>query len=93
MRSDHEADFRTFAASRWPYLVRVAYLLTGDRHDAEDLAQVVLTKTYRSWRRVRRANNVDAYMRRILATSNADRFRKRRVAESPLDELPESAYP
>ena len=76
MRADHEAEFRVFAASRWPRLVRTAYLLTGDPHDAEDLAQTVLVKAFRSWRRVQRADNVDAYLRRAPVTSNASRFRK-----------------
>jgi DNA-directed RNA polymerase specialized sigma24 family protein len=93
MRADHEAEFRVFAASRWPRLVRTAYLLTGDPHDAEDLAQTVLVKAFRSWRRVQRADNVDAYLRRAPVTSNASRFRKRRVAESLTAEVPETAHP
>jgi RNA polymerase sigma-70 factor (sigma-E family) len=70
-------------------LVRTAYLLTGDRFLAEDLAQTALTRVYASWRRVRRADDVDAYVRRVLVNANAGRFRKRRVAEhltaAPMD--------
>jgi RNA polymerase sigma-70 factor (sigma-E family) len=76
-----DAEFQQYMAVRWPVLVRTAYLLTGDRHLAEDLAQTALTKVYASWRHVRRADDVDAYVRRVLVNTNAGRFRKRRVAE------------
>ncbi|GAA1182240.1 RNA polymerase sigma-70 factor (sigma-E family) [Kitasatospora gansuensis] len=90
---DDEAEFSSFVQGRWNGLVRTAYLLTGNRHDAEDLAQTTLTKVYASWRRVRSSNSPDAYVRRILVTSNIDRFRKRRLAEYPTDELPEPGGP
>ena len=35
-------DFAEFAAARWSVLVRTAYLLTGDQHEAEDLVQTTL---------------------------------------------------
>jgi RNA polymerase sigma-70 factor (sigma-E family) len=76
-----DTEFQHYMAARWPALVRTAYLLTGDQHLAEDLAQTTLTKVYASWRRVRRADDIDAYVRRILVNTNASRFRKRRVVE------------
>ncbi|SFB87022.1 SigE family RNA polymerase sigma factor [Streptomyces aidingensis] len=91
MHADVEEEFRAFVRSRWPRLVSTAYLLTGDLHHAEDVAQTALTKAYRSWNRVRRSDNPDAYVRRILVTSHKDRFRKRRVAERLTDALPDVA--
>lgn len=85
--------FDLFMAERWPGLVRSAYLLTGDRHDAEDLAQTALMKVFASWNRVRRADNADAYLRRVLVNCNLTRFRKRRVAEYPVSAMPESTHP
>ena len=41
--------------ARQPSLLRTAYLLTGDRHTAEDLVQTALAKLYLSWDRVQRA--------------------------------------
>jgi RNA polymerase sigma-70 factor (sigma-E family) len=78
---DHDAEFREFMVSRWGGLVRFAYGLTGDRGHAEDLAQTALAKAYASWPRVRRTEDPDAYVRRILINANHRRFRKRRVAE------------
>ena len=68
--------FDEFAAAAWPRLRRSAYLLTGDHHLAEDLAQTALVRTYAHWRRVRRADAL-AYARRVLVNLNIDRIRRR----------------
>ena len=78
-------DFSAFAVSRWPGLVRLAFGMTGDRWAAEDVAQVTLAGAYVAWRRVRRADDPDAYLRRILINACNRRFRRRRVAEQPGD--------
>ena len=83
-------DFSAFAVSRWPGLVRLAFGLTGDRWAAEDIAQVALARAYAAWRRVRRADDPDAYLRRILVNASNRRFRRRRVTEQPGDP-PETA--
>ena len=88
-RGGQEAAFREFMIGRWPALVRFAYGLTGNRGDAEDLAQVALAKAFASWSRVRRADDPDAYVRRILINANHSRFRKRRVAEKHAERMPE----
>jgi hypothetical protein len=74
-------DFGAFAVSRWPGLVRLAFGLTRDRRAAEDIAQATLARAYVAWRRVRRADDPDAYLRRILANTSHRRYRKRQVAE------------
>ena len=67
--------------SRWPGLVRLAFGLTGDRWLAEDLAQTALVSAYASWWRVHRADDPDAYVRRILINASKSRWRRGRVAE------------
>jgi RNA polymerase sigma-70 factor (sigma-E family) len=86
-----EEAFREFAIGRWPALVRFAYGLTGDVGHAEDLAQITLAKAYASWGRVQRADDPDAYVRRILINAHHTRFRKRRVRETTGSYLPEPA--
>jgi RNA polymerase sigma-70 factor (sigma-E family) len=86
--TDGDEGFSAFAASRWPGLVRLAFGLTGDRWAAEDIAQTALARAYVAWRRVSRADNPDAYLRRILVNASHHRFRRRRVTEQPGD-LPE----
>ena len=71
-----EDEFDEFAAAAWPRLRRSAFLLTGDHHLAEDLAQTALARTYASWRRVRRADAL-AYARKVLVNANIDRLRRR----------------
>jgi RNA polymerase sigma-70 factor (sigma-E family) len=83
-------DFSAFVMSRWPGLVRLAFGLTGDRCAAEDIAQATLARAFVAWRRVRRADDPDAYLRRILVNTSNRRFRRRRVAEEPGDP-PETA--
>ncbi len=83
--ADGDREFSVFAAARWPGLVRLAFGLTGDRWLAEDLAQATLARAYVAWRRVRRADDPDAYLRRILVNTSNRRFRRRRVAEQPGD--------
>jgi RNA polymerase sigma-70 factor (sigma-E family) len=89
VRATDEAEFREFMTARWPALLRTAYLLTGDRHLAEDLAQTALEKAAVAWGRVRRADDVDAYVRRILVNTHLSRFRRRRVVEVLERETPE----
>ena len=81
-------DFSAFVMSRWPGLVRLAFGLTGDWWAAEDIAQATLARAFVAWRRVRRADDPDAYLRRILVNTSNRRFRRRRVAEQPGDPLP-----
>jgi RNA polymerase sigma-70 factor (sigma-E family) len=83
--SDGGEDFAAFATSRWPGLVRLAFGLTGDRWLAEDIAQTTLARAYVAWRRVSRADDPDAYLRRILVNTSHRRFRRRRVTEQPGD--------
>jgi RNA polymerase sigma-70 factor (sigma-E family) len=86
-----EAEFSEFMQGRWPQLVRLGYLLTGDRGLAEDLAQTALARAFASWPRIRRAGDPDAFVRRVMLNANHDRFRKRRVAEQLTGAVPEPA--
>ena len=83
--TDGGEGFSAFAVSRWPGLVRLAFGLTADRWMAEDIAQTTLARAYVAWRRVSRADDPDAYLRRILVNTSHRRFRRHRVAEQPGD--------
>ena len=74
----------------WPRLRRTAYLLTGDLHLAEDLAQTALVRTYAKWGRVRRGEE-HGYARTTLVNLNIDRLRRRRMREVDGSHLPETA--
>jgi RNA polymerase sigma-70 factor (sigma-E family) len=91
VETTRQDEFGQFMAARWPGLVRLAYALTGDRWLAEDVAQAALASAYAAWWRVRRADDPDAYVRRILVNTSHRRFRRRRVAEQAREpaELPD----
>jgi RNA polymerase sigma-70 factor (sigma-E family) len=83
VNASDRAQFEEFMTSRWAGLVRLAFGLTGDRWLAEDLAQTALASAYAAWWRVRRADDPDAYVRRILINASKNRFRRSRVSEQP----------
>ena len=69
-------DFEAWMQARQHHLLRTAYLLTGEVHAAEDLVQTALAKLYLAWDRVRAADSVDAYARRVLVNEHASRWRR-----------------
>ncbi len=86
-----DAEFTDYLAARQPSLLRTAYLLTGDRHQAEDVLQTSLAKLYLAWDKVHDRAAVDAYVRRIMVNENNSLWRrawKRR--EHSTDVLPET---
>jgi RNA polymerase sigma-70 factor (sigma-E family) len=82
-------DFRSYVAGRSAALLRTAYLLTGNRADAEDLLQTALAKTYLSWERIRDREAVDGYVRRVMVNTQTSWWRRRRVDEHPTGDLPD----
>lgn len=93
MKKSAETEFRLFVTSRWPRLLRTAYLLTGHHQDAEDLVQSALTKTYAKWERVNRSDDPDAYVWRIMINTNTDRLRRFKLGEWLTHWFPEPATP
>jgi RNA polymerase sigma-70 factor (sigma-E family) len=56
--------------------VRLAYLLTGDHHQAEDVVAEAMTKVYVQWRKGR-VDDVGPYLRRAVANQANSRLRRR----------------
>jgi RNA polymerase sigma-70 factor (sigma-E family) len=88
-----EADFAAFVANRSTALLSFAHVLTGDRHDAEDVVQTALAATALGWHRVRRRDNPEGYVRRAIVTTHLNRQRRRPWRERPAAELPEPRDP
>ena len=82
-------EFTEFAVASAPRLRRAAFLLCGDWHTAEDLAQTALAKVFVSWRKVRRQDAAHAYATRVLTNSYLADKRLRRGTEILTDQLPE----
>ncbi len=79
---DKSADLVAWIESRQHRLLRVAYLMTGDLHRAEDLLQEALIKLAGRWDRVR-DGNPDAYVRTIIYRDNVSWWRSRREFPAP----------
>jgi RNA polymerase sigma-70 factor (sigma-E family) len=75
-RETRDADFAAYLAARQASLLRTAYLLTGNRHDAEDLVQTAFAKLYLSWDKVRDHGSMDGYVRRILVNEHHSLWRR-----------------
>jgi RNA polymerase sigma-70 factor (sigma-E family) len=75
-RDARDADFAAYLAARQPSLLRTAFLLAGNRHDAEDLVQTSFAKLYLSWDKVRDQGSMDAYVRRILVNEHNSLWRR-----------------
>jgi RNA polymerase sigma-70 factor (sigma-E family) len=58
-------------------LVRVAFLLTGDRGLAEDLTQEALLRAWRDWDRIRVMDSASGYVRGIVVNLARSSLRRR----------------
>lgn len=84
--SGRDAEFEDFVRDASPRLLRTAWFICGDPHQAEDLVQQALVKVYARWGRLRTQNPV-AYARKCLLNQHIDETRRHR--EQVTDQLPE----
>lgn len=84
-----EQDFAAYVSRRWVTLVRTAVFLGCSQQDAEDVVQTALVRCYRHWDRVRRADQVDAYVHRTVVNSLRKARGRRWRGELPTAELPD----
>ncbi len=88
-----DADFAAYMSARQPSLLRTAYLLSGDRHTAEDLVQTAFAKLYLSWDKVHTRDSLDGYVRRILVNEHNSLWRRAwKRQEHATEHLPDQGY-
>jgi RNA polymerase sigma-70 factor (sigma-E family) len=88
-------DFEEFAHARTPHLLRSAWLLCGDQHQAEDLVQETLARVYVRWHR-RIGGGIDnpaAYAQTALVRTFLSDRRRRSSGELPYAEPPDGVRP
>ena len=76
-RARARTEFERFAAVHADALLRSAYLMAGDRGEAEALVQECLLRLARKWPRVRSMEHPGAYARRVLFNLILDGGRQR----------------
>ncbi|BCB78336.1 SigE family RNA polymerase sigma factor [Phytohabitans flavus] len=69
MRSEDDRAYVEYLSARLPWLHRTAYLLCGDGDRADDVVQMTAIAMYAHWGKVREAENMDAYVHRMLFRS------------------------
>lgn len=91
---DHEAGgFEAFVETRERALQRTAWLLTGDRVLAEDLVQTALARTWPHWERIKRRDDPEVYVRRVMVNTWSTWRRRRWHREEVVEFVPDSAAP
>lgn len=93
MRAEAEQEYLEYMKARSHHLYRTAYLLCGDAHLANDLVQLTALALYRRWQRVQAADDIDAYVRRVLVNQFLGERRRPWSRVVLIDRAPERAAP
>jgi RNA polymerase sigma-70 factor (sigma-E family) len=66
MTGQREPEFDEYVGGRLSSLRQLAFVLSRDWHQADDVVQGALTKLYLHWPKARAATSIDAYARTIV---------------------------
>ena len=73
----NDSAYADYVRARLPDLRRAAWHLCGDPDRGDDLVQEAITRLYVNWRRASAADNLDAYVHRMLTHAFLDERRLR----------------
>jgi RNA polymerase sigma-70 factor (sigma-E family) len=93
MRDGSHQEYVDYVTARIPTLRRLAFLLAGDEHRADDLVQQTITTLYVKWKRASAADHLDAYVRTMLVRTYVDERRLAWARVRLLRETPEPLPP
>jgi RNA polymerase sigma-70 factor (sigma-E family) len=93
MQAELEGEYVEYVTARLAILRRLALLLCGDEHRADDLVQQTITKLYECWRRARTATSLDRYVRTMLVRAFLDERRRSWSRVALMGEPPERHAP
>ena len=82
---EEERDFDRFVTVRGGRLWRAAWLLTGDRHKAEDLVQTALARSYPRYVSLGDDESFEAYVRTAIYRTYVSWWRRRWNGEVPTE--------
>lgn len=85
-----QVSFDEVVASSERRLLRLALMLSGGVHSAEDLVQTVLARAHRRWDRIGSVDQVDAYLSKMVVNEFLSWRRRLKNQELPLAELPDA---
>lgn len=79
-----QPGFDEWVEARVAALLRFGYLVTGSQQAAEDAVQSALVRACEKWSRVRRTDDPDAYVRRMVVNAHVSAWRRSGKRESPV---------
>src|SRR5262245_43706329 len=79
MHDEQREAFERFCREEYPHIVRTAYLITGDREEALDVAQEVFIRAYERWRFVSKMNRSGGWASRVAANLAISWRRRQRL--------------
>jgi len=85
--------FAQFIEAREQALQRTAWLLTNDWALAQDLVQTTLARSWPYWGKIRRGDDPEIYVRRVMVNTWATWRRRRWRAEQPSGMLTDQPAP
>lgn len=87
-----EEGFEGWVRATSPRLRRLAYLLTGDLDQAEDLLQSAYAKVLPRWHNISTYDSPEAYVHRVMVNLRTSWWRRSRNREWSTDEIPEASW-
>jgi RNA polymerase sigma-70 factor (sigma-E family) len=85
--------FARFVAERERSLQRTAWLLTADWALAEDLVQTSLVRAWPHWERIRRRDDPEIYVRRVMVNTWLSWRRRKWRGERASERVPDNPAP
>lgn len=93
MSEQADQEYVEYVTARLPALRRLAYVLSGDSHRADDLVQQTITSLYVRWSKIRQVSYLDRYVRSMLVNTYIDERRLAWAKVRLFGEPPERAAP
>ncbi len=87
-----QEDFESFYARERKPVVGLAFVLSGSRSGAEDLAQDAFLAAYKQWDTVGRYDNPGAWVRRVVANRSVSTIRRRTAEAKALVRIGGSSF-
>jgi RNA polymerase sigma-70 factor (ECF subfamily) len=76
----HDTSFEDFFAKEWVRLFRALLLITGSKHEAEDVTQGAFLKLLEHWDRLDHCADLQGYLFRTALNSYRSLYRRSRLA-------------
>ena len=78
-RADRDAEVAALFDRHYTPMCRLAYVILGDAHGAEEVVMEALLKTFSGWGRLRNPERGDVYLKRAVVNGCRSRIRRRAV--------------